>query len=356
MAKSEAVDGIESVPAHLKGNPVGANGIKVLVSISRRDTSLNPFIPQFFDAVSEHVIAIPFGWRTAFFGRYDVFHVHWPDHLFVGRNLWLALIKPIFFLLLLLRTRILGVPVVWTVHNLKPHRSMNIAGRVCYRIFRKSVASVVLMNASDDVLPNVPSVIIPHAHYRDWPVPPAKPNVVSACTYLYFGTISEYKNVESLVREFRNLPDLGHSLVIVGACEDPGLRRGILAEVRKDSRVSANLEFVADNLLWAQIAACRVVVLPYSEMYNSGSAVLALSLNKPILVPDSGANRELRQEIGERWVHTYTGKLTAESLNSAFESVRSLSGVANLSLRSWARIGALYADAYRSVLAAESGR
>jgi len=317
---------------------------------------MNPFIPQFFDAVSEHVVAIPFGWRTAFFGRYDVFHVHWPDHLFIGRNLSLALIKPILFLLLLLRTRILGVPLVWTVHNLKPHRSMNIAGRFCYRMFKKSVASLVLMNASNDVLPNVPSVIIPHAHYRDWAVIPAKSNAVSAVTYLYFGTISEYKNVETLVREFRQLSGPGYSLAIVGACEDPGLRHDISAEAQKDSRVSAYLEFMADNLLWAQIAACRVVVLPYSEMYNSGSAILALSLNKPILVPDSGANRELSQEVGEGWVHTYTGKLTAESLNSVSDSVHTLSGVANLSLRSWARIGVLYADTYRNVLAAELGR
>jgi len=50
---------------------------------------------------------------------------------------------------------------------------------------------------------------------------------------------------------------------------------------------------------------------------HSGSAILALSFNKPVLVPARGCLPELEARVGTEWVRTYTGELTTGILTEA---------------------------------------
>ena len=47
-----------------------------------------------------------FSWRTALLGRYDVFHVHWPEVLVRGRTRWRAMARSLLFVLVLARLRL----------------------------------------------------------------------------------------------------------------------------------------------------------------------------------------------------------------------------------------------------------
>ncbi len=64
------------------------------------------------------------------------------------------------------------------------------------------------------------------------------------------------------------------------------------------------------------------MVLPYREMHNSGAALTALSLNRPVLVPDNEVNRELAEEVGPGWVFRYDGELTGRHLLDALAAHR----------------------------------
>jgi len=70
------------------------------------------------------------------------------------------------------------------------------------------------------------------------------------------------------------------------------------------------------------LAAADLVVLPYDDILHSGSALLSLSFNRPILVPERGAMTELRANVGEEWVYTYTGTLTAGDVEATLRAVR----------------------------------
>jgi beta-1,4-mannosyltransferase len=61
-------------------------------------------------------------------------------------------------------------------------------------------------------------------------------------------------------------------------------------------------------------SAADLVVLPYREVLNSGSALLALSCSRPILVPELGAMSELQADYGDAWVQTFSGQIDANIL------------------------------------------
>jgi hypothetical protein len=85
---------------------------------------------------------------------------------------------------------------------------------------------------------------------------------------------------------------------------------------------------------------------------NSGSAMLALSFDRPVLVPRQGALEELRQQVGSDWVRTYTGELAAPALEEAVEWATRLpaGAVAPLERFSWDRIATATIEVYRQVL------
>ena len=60
-------------------------------------------------------------------------------------------------------------------------------------------------------------------------------------------------------------------------------------------------------------------MLPFSDIMHSGSAILALSFNKPVLVPARGSLPELQALVGTDWVRTYVGELTPEIFNRRCE-------------------------------------
>ena len=100
------------------------------------------------------------------------------------------------------------------------------------------------------------------------------------------------------------------------------------------------------------MTASELIVLPYEFMHNSGAALAALSLNRPVLVPDVPVNRRLAAEVGTGWVHFFTGTLDASDLEAAVLHHRSCPPVADpdLSARSWQTTGKDHLRVFENVL------
>jgi hypothetical protein len=84
-------------------------------------------------------------------------------------------------------------------------------------------------------------------------------------------------------------------------------------------------------------------------MHNSGAALLALSLGRPVLVPRNETNTRLAAEVGPAWVLMYEGEVTAEKLLRALaDSARTPPAEhPDLSAREWENAGRRHLDAYR---------
>jgi hypothetical protein len=87
-------------------------------------------------------------------------------------------------------------------------------------------------------------------------------------------------------------------------------------------------------------------------MHNSAGALTALSLDRPILVPDNSVNRLLADEVGNGWVYRYSGELTPDILRETVTVVRAdaRSDRPDLSTREWSDAGRRHVAAYRRAI------
>ena len=120
---------------------------------------------------------------------------------------------------------------------------------------------------------------------------------------------------------------------------------------RHDRRISAELAYVDDAALAREVGLAELVVLPYRQMHNSGTLLLALSLARPVLAPWSEANAAIAEEVGPGWVHLYEGELAPALLALTLARVRDgrRGPAPDLSRREWLAIGR---EHHRSYLAA----
>ncbi len=328
----------------------------VLQSTGKPDDTTNPYLVQLLNALPENVEVRYFSVRDALFSRYDLFHVHWPEYLLRHRTPLTTLAKQACAFLLLLRLWVMRVPVVRTLHNVKPHEQGGMIERLLLRWLDRLTTRRIRINAVERDADTATDTIL-HGHYRDWFAAQHVPSSVNG-RLLCFGLIRPYKGVETLIAAFHELTDAGASLRIVGKPVSPAMRQTVEDACAADARTSTRLEYVGDGMLAQEIGEAQCVVLPYRDMQNSGALLLALSLARPVLVPRSEANAVLAAEVGEEWVRLYDGALDANVLADA---LRAQAGprrqtAPDLSRRDWPRLGRQHHATYMAALAAAGGR
>ncbi|WP_166791743.1 glycosyltransferase [Cryobacterium frigoriphilum] len=283
------------------------------------------------------------------FGHYDLLHVHWPEVFIRAKSRPRRAVKYFLFMLLLLRIKGSRIPVVRTLHNMTPHESFDAGfGRRLLSMLDSLTSVWISLNpiVPDAIKAN--STIILHGHYRDWfssGIVPTEPGRI-----LFFGLVRPYKGVEELIQAFRAAERSLYSLRIVGRAESSQAAESVGKLVLETPRVTARLEYISDSELAEEVGQAELVVLPYRRMFNSGSAILALSLNRPILVPRNSVTVALADEVGRSWVHLYDGQLRADHLSDAFAAIASLADgpPPDLSRRDWTKAGIALGGIYRS--------
>jgi beta-1,4-mannosyltransferase len=309
--------------------------------------------------------------------QYDIVHLHWPEYCVNERGLLASLFWSCALFGAMSWVRIRGGSVVWTVHNLQSHLQQHPGiERYFWRIFTALLNGYICLTDTGGKrachrypsLRKRPGFVIPHGNIRD-----AYPNLEisreharltlgitqSAKVVGFFGSVERYKGFPELVETFSGLQETPAVLVVAGKCSLAPQERKLIEEIAaRDRRVLLHLQHIPDAEVACYIRAADLVVLPFREILNSGSAVLALSLDRPILVPAKGSMTELQQFAGAEWVRLYSGELTSETLqqhlNAAIEDAamrgrcRALeSGWAGLD---WKDLAQLTLDAYHSVV------
>src|SRR5690606_28006942 len=113
------------------------------------------------------------------------------------------------------------------------------------------------------------------------------------------GLIRPYKGVESLISAMEALDDAQARLRICGRPSDARMRQEVERACLRDPRISAQLTYLDDAALAHEVGLSELVVLPYRQMHNSGTLLLALSLERPVLAPWSEANAAIAEEVGK---------------------------------------------------------
>lgn len=311
--------------------------------------------------------------------RYDIWHIHWPEmFLNVEKTAATASLKSQAVLSLMDLARSRGTKIVWTVHNLASHeRRYPRVEKWFWNAFLRRLDGFITLSESGlrsarerfPELRSLPGNVVPHGHYRgEYPDDKRKdcrerlgiPE--NAKVVLFFGWIREYKNVPGLIAAFRGLNDSQAALCLAGrefpksGASKSG--RSVQELASGDARIHMHLRHVPNEEVQTFFGAADLVALPYREILNSGTALLALSFNRPVLVPNKGAMAELQSLVGGNWVRTYDGDLTTEQLAGALQWARHepRAAIAPLESLDWNRVGEQTLAAYRNVLFPASAR
>jgi glycosyltransferase involved in cell wall biosynthesis len=239
------------------------------------------------------------GWR--------ILHLHWvfgfslPWARRTGR--WAA---QLWFGLILLICRAIGLRIVWTAHNALPHDQV-FANDLAARRWLVRASSLVIAHdarALDQLsdlglAPRRAEVIAPGPFS---PLVSQNPAVRGSrkppWTLLFFGNVLPYKGVEDLLSAVAELDgSVRLRVMVAGECPDSALSEHLreLAGA-SDGRVELRLARVPDPEVAPLLASCDAVVLPYRNVTTSSTVLLALEHGRPVLLPDLPAFRDLAGE------------------------------------------------------------
>ncbi|WP_198671871.1 glycosyltransferase [Desertihabitans aurantiacus] len=336
------------------GSPQGP--LRVLCSFPDPRPTTNPYITMLLRALraTSGLEVGTFRWSAALLRRWDVFHAHWPETLVTGGSPLRRTVRQGLFWLLLLSFRVRGTVVVQTVHNVQPHEQHGAPVRAGLAVLRRSTTARIALNPHTAALIGRSCVLIPHGDYVSWFADHPRQDPQRGAI-AFAGLVRAYKNVTGLVTAFRATERPGMSLRVLGRPDSEALEREIVQAADGDPRISLELRFVDDAELVAAVTGAQVLALPYEDFHNSGTALLALSLDRPVLVPDNEISRDLAAEVGEGWVRRFDAELGPEDLLAAVEQPLP-EGRPDLSRRSWARVGEAHRDVYRTAVRARRER
>jgi glycosyltransferase involved in cell wall biosynthesis len=275
----------------------------------------------------------------AIFGKYEIFHLHWPEY-YLAQSATKAFIGTAGLLFSIIRMRLRGTRIIWTAHNLHSHKLLYPgAERWFWKRLMPTLDGFIALSAFSvdqartefPILRSTPAFVIPHGDYRG-----SYPKTVSGAearrklgipvdnsVALFFGGIHAYKNVPHLMDTFLRADLQAAVLLIAGAPSSAEEGQHLRQLAKHDSRIQLHLRRIPDDEVQDFFAAADLAVLPFREIMNSGSAILALSFDRPVLVPALGSMPELQMRVGGDWVRTYPGELNAPELAAAITWARS---------------------------------
>ncbi|WP_129339234.1 hypothetical protein [Cellulomonas endophytica] len=331
--------------------------LRVLQSFHRPKATTNPYVTQLLEGLRTGADVETYGSRQALLGRYDVLHVHWPEVVVTRSRWWARVVAAAVFWGALRRTVLTGAAVVRTVHNVTPHEPPDLLTRLVLAECDRRTTWWVRLNDETPTPPGAPVTTVLHGDYRAWFADVPRRSPVRG-RLAYVGLVRPYKGVEDLVDVVAALPDPEVSLTVSGR---PSTGEDLAAELRRrahdDPRIALDLRHLDEAEIVGAVSAAELVVLPYRRMHNSGAALLALSLDRPVLVPRNAVTDALAAEVGERWVQRYDGDLDAAAVEKALAAVRADAGDGgpDLTQRGWDAIAAQHLDVYRAAVARRRG-
>lgn len=289
-------------------------------------TESNPYQQELVTALSTHDVTVILTEASLWFplvrswwrsDSADVLHLHWITPFIGTDRWWIAALLGFRLLMEIVVLRMLGCQIIWTIHNLTAHDARNprvdtavrmLTGQLSHRLIVHCERARERVDRTYSVAGKCPAEIqcIPHGHFKGSYRTDCSQNEARAeldvdtdCTLLlYFGTIRPYKNVPRLIDTFRSIDAPAARLFIVGTPWTEAIRDDVKSRCAKDRRIRHRLEFVPEDAVHRYLVACDAVVLPFDGVLTSGSAILAMSFGRALVVSDRGCPGELIEDGG----------------------------------------------------------
>lgn len=331
----------------------------------------NPYQGQLARAVAGHNVSVQMldrmpseSWLHENAGRVHVLHLHWLYGIYMAR--FQTPLRAVAFWRRLSLAQELGYGIVWTAHNILPHRPelRPLHAIVRARIMREADAVIVHCQAGETELRRRfarrgPIHVIPIGHTMGlYPVTMSRAAARQSLglhpdqfVYLFLGLLAPYKGLDRLLEAFWRIAGDDDVLLIGGESLNAAVSRQVTAAAQADTRIHLHLGHIPDDDMQRFLLSADVMVTPYRAVLTSSTAVLALSYGLPVVAPSLGCLPELiTPEVGLVYDATVTGSLpaalrAAKSFDLAAMRANALARAEQLD---WDTIGRDTATVYRA--------
>lgn len=214
-----------------------------------------------------------------------------------------------FDLAILAGARKLGMRTIAVVHDVErldqPGSNANLAAiaRNCdLMAVHNGFSETALRRVMGDIPANI--AVIPSGNFiAQFPAPPSKSDARRSLglpdqqvIVLFFGNPRREKGLHVLLEAAIAHKDSDGLLILVAGKmkpEEEAEYRDFLAKYGLERRVRFDIGHVADDAVPNYYRAADIVALPYLRIYESGVAMMAMSLDRPILASDLQPFREI---------------------------------------------------------------
>lgn len=308
----------------------------VLAWPKEKNKDRNPYNKILYDVFSEEFSINEFIKKKVVRSRCDILHMHWPDHMLRLKAKWKIKLRLWKFRRLIQSMKNKGVKIVWTVHNMQPHESyfprlmedgLKLIVSLTDGFIFLSKESRRTFLAKYTLNEDQKTTVIPHIHYKNYYASRSKADALARLVkypkglqILCFGLIRPHKGYERLFElacQIEGVDNVGWMLA--GKPAKEGMSKKLLTELEKNNIVFGAYRHIDDCEVPDIFSAADAVFLPYEHILNSGTAILALSLNRRVIAPKVGSLVELQKMVGSEWVYLYEPPLTKVALEASIE-------------------------------------
>lgn len=280
-------------------------------------------------------------WLVRNHRRIDVIHLHFLQHHYAADDKRASAKLLIKFIAKMILAKLLRYRIVWTLHNLYPHEKLQpeYIGRLAY-IFMAQFADAVIVHCE-----HARAALAREFHRRKNVCTIFHPNYIGAYpntisrkearvklhlfehqrVILFLGAIRAYKGVDQLIQAFQRIPGEELVLVIAGKPWRTMSENQIQDMAHADGRIVLVPQFIPDTDLQTYYNAADAVVLPYTNVLSSGSALLAMSFRCPVIAPAVGCLTEvITSETGVLYDPSEMDSLYTALLHALSQDLRTM--------------------------------
>lgn len=267
--------------------------------------------------------------------------------------------------LVLIMARVMNLTTIVTVHDINAFdkRANRIVEKWSYRL----IDGVIVHNQASFVdlkkkcMPVKKTAIIPHGNYKPFIRQLSEKDKTKIFTLLFFGQIKEVKGLGILLKAIKLIVNKGFSdieLIIAGKAwkSDLNYYQNLIDELGIQNYVKADFRYIPDEEVSSIYSKADLVVLPYTEIYQSGVLLLTMSYGKPVLSSGLKAFREIVVDGKTGFIFENKNEVDlAKKIINIMNHPEILKEVANNAISvmdthyNWINIGKKTLDFYKSV-------
>lgn len=262
---------------------------------------VNPYLDLFYGSMGKiegvdcEFVEGPKTAREKVLARADAVHFHWPEHIWRNKKSRASPASIFKFWRILRHLDALGLPVLWTAHNLLPHSKPGLLDRWARRLLARQ-ARIIICHGEEaattlrrEVSPSGEVIVMRHGNFKGaFPTPRSPAEVRTRFEFdagrpllVMVGLLRDYKGFDTAIAAVKKMPNA--QLLIAGDPHHSFNLEALRSLVADEPNIVLHPEHLTNQEIADIYGAADLALLPYTNITGSGVLLTALTLGAAVV-------------------------------------------------------------------------